>query len=297
MNKTDQNWEDLRLILAIVQGKGLSGASRLLQLHHATILRRLNMFEQRTGVVLFHRGARGYEPTEAGEEIASKALPIKQDVEDIYRLLAGQDLRLSGTIRIATSDFLAQNLLRLVITEFRRRQPNIEIEVSISPQFASLTKRDADIAFRAAGDVPEDLVCRKIGHLEYGLYGHKDMVGPFGTERSLVELDWVGDDASIAHVATNAWRKRSYPDANVLTRFDSMMGKFAAITGQLGVGFLPHFIAGSSSDLVCLKSNPENWRLDLWILTHPDFNQMNRIKAFFKCAEEVIDQIELNSAS
>lgn len=295
MNAQDHSWEDLRLVLAIAQGHGLSGASRILQKHHATILRRLNIFEARMGVVLFHRSPRGYEPTDVGDELARMALLIDQSVEDAYRQLAGRDLRLSGTVRLATSDFLAQSLLNPVLRKFRERQPSVEIEVSISPQFASLTKRDADVAIRATNKLPDNLVGHKIAKLKYGIYGHKSIMEQNNDALGLEQLDWVGDDHSIAHVTTNHWRKQEFPNARVRNRYDSLMGKFGAIRNQMGVGFLPHFLAGKAEDLICLQSRSEKWHLDLWLLTHPDLRQMNRIKAFVKCAEDVLEKYDLSN--
>lgn len=294
MPALDHNWEDLRLILAITQGRGLSGASRILRLHHATVLRRLNLFEARMGVVLFHRGARGYEPTETGEELARMAQSIDQSVEEAYRRLAGQDLRLSGTIRLATSDFIAQSLLGPVLREFQDRQPSIEIEVSISPQFASLTKRDADVALRAANAPPDNLVGRKIANLKYGVYGHAAFLERHWGGGDLEQMNWVGDDHSIAHVTTNTWRMQEFPSAKMPNRYDSLVGKFTAIRNQMGIGFLPHFLAGTAPDLVCLRTNSEHWNLDLWLLTHPDLQHMNRIKAFMTCSQEVLSRLNLS---
>lgn len=297
MNVQDHNWEDLRLVLAITQGRGLSGASRILSLHHATILRRLNSFEARMGVILFQRGARGYEPTEVGEELARVALSIDQNVEDAYRQLAGQDLRLSGNIRFVTSDFIAQTLLPPVLERFRKTHSSIDIEVSISPKFASLTKRDADVAFRAANEPPDDLVGKQIAVLGYGIYAHRSVVSLQNQNTGLEQLDWVGDDHTIAHVTTNQWRLREFPNARVRTRFDSLIGKLGAIQSGMGIGFLPHFVTLNDDNLICLKSRPEKWTLDLWLLTHPDLAQMNRIKAFLSCAEEVLTHFDLSSVS
>ncbi|MEP5758788.1 MAG: LysR family transcriptional regulator [Litoreibacter sp.] len=294
MNAQDHSWEDLRLILAIAQGRGLSGASRILQLHHATVLRRLNIFETRMGVVLFHRGPRGYEATDVGDELARMALSIDQSVEEAYRRLAGQDLRLSGTVRLATSDFIAQSLLYPVLRRFRIRQPSIELEVSISPKFASLTKRDADVAFRAASAPPDNLVGHKIANLKYGLYGHSEFLKNNSDNMGVEQLDWIGDDHTITHVTANKWRLQEFPNARVRNRYDSLIGKFGAIKNQMGIGFLPHFLAGTEPDLVCMQSEPTKWNLDLWLLTHPDLQQMNRIKAFVKCAQDVLSQFNLS---
>ena len=295
MNSQNHNWEDLRLVLAIAQGNGLSGASRILSVHHATILRRLNSFEARMGVILFQRGARGYEPTEEGEELARVALAIDQNVENAYRQLAGRDLRLSGNIRFVTSDFIGQTLLPPVLTRFRQIHSSIDIEVSISPKFASLTKRDADVAFRAANEPPDDLVGKKIAVLGYGIYANRSIVSQQDHKAGLEQFDWVGDDHTIAHVTTNQWRLSEFPNARVPTRFDSLLGKLGAIQSGMGVGFLPHFLTLNDENLICLQSRPEKWTLDLWLLTHSDLSKMNRIRAFLNCAEEVLKKFDLTS--
>lgn len=292
MNIPHHSWEDLRLVLAIAQGHGLSGASRLLGLHHATILRRLNSFEHRNGVVLFNRAARGYEPTHLGEELAHMASIIEQDVEEAYRRLAGQDLRLSGTIRFATSDYIAQTLLSAMLSNFRKQHPSIEIEVAISPQFASLTKRDADVAIRATNERIESLTGKRISFIRYGIYGHKSLLEEEGN-LGLEQLDWVGVDHTLAHVSTNQWRLSAYPNAQVRTRFDSLIGIFNAISVGMGVGFLPHFMANRDKDLICLASGDETWKLDLWLLVHPDLRHMNRIKVFMQSAERLLNEYNL----
>lgn len=294
MKTPDHSWEDLRLVHAITAGRGLSGAARMLGLHHATVLRRLNAFEYRMGIVLFDRQPSGYIPTETGEALARIAAEIGQDVESAYRKLAGQDLRLSGTIRLATSDFLAQTLLVPILRAFRARYPSIEIETAISPQFASLTKRDADVALRAVVSVPDHLVGRHIAVLGYGVYGRDDLVA----ERRGVgpeQLDWVGDDHTISHVTTNTWRQRSFPNARVKMRFDSLIGKFTAIRNGMGVGFLPHFLGASTPGLTCVSAMPGEWTLDLWIITHPDLSRMSRVQTFMNMAEAVLGEMKLDA--
>ncbi len=249
------------------------------------------------GVILFQRGARGYEPTEVGEELSRVALSIEQDVEDAYRQLAGQDLRLSGTIRFVTSDFIAQTLLPPVLKQFRQTHSSIDIEVLISPKFASLTKRDGDVAFRAANEPPDDLVGKQIAVLGYGLYAHRSILPKKNKHNALTQLDWVGDDHTISHVLSNQWRLQEFPNARVGTRFDSLAGKLAAIRSGMGIGFLPHYLTLDDENLICLKSNPKKWTLELWLLTHPDLSRMNRIKVFLSCAEDVLNRFDLSNVS
>lgn len=293
MKSRDHSWEDLRVVHAIATGRGLSGAARLLGIHHATVLRRLNAFEYRMGIVLFDRQPSGYVPTETGEELARIAADIENEVEGAYRKLAGQDLRLSGTIRLATSDFLAQTLLVPILRAFRIRYPSIEFETAISPKFASLTKRDADVALRAVNSVPDHLVGRHIAKLGYGVYGRADLVAEqrgVGPE----QLDWVGDDHTIAHVTTNTWRQQSFPNARVKMRYDSLIGKFTAIRTGMAVGFLPHFLGAATPGLTCISTAPSEWTLDLWALTHPDLSRMSRVQTFLNMTASVLGEMNLD---
>jgi len=293
MDTQEHAWEDLRLVLAIARGGGLSGASRILGLHHATVLRRLNSFEYRMGVILFERKARGYEPTPIGEEVAAIAARIECDVGDAYRQIVAHDIRLCGSIRFATSDFLAQTLLPPILATFQKKYPHIEIAVNISPQFASLSRRDADVAIRASKDKPQGLAGKCVGHLTYGIYGHRALIEEGGGSGDIEQFDWVGSDHTLAHVSINQWRLAEFKEAKVCARFDSMLGIYGAIRSKMGIGFLPHFMASNDDDLICLKTNPQQWTLGLWLLYHPDMRQMSRIKAFLEFSEAELKTYDL----
>ncbi len=303
MSAQDENWEDLRLVLAITRGRGLSGASRLLGCHHATVLRRLNSLEHRSGALLFHRSALGYEPTKEGEELARLAEGIEEDVLAAYRKLAGNDLRLSGTIRCATSDYLAQTILPGLLKQFRQQYPEISIEICVSTAFASLTKRDADVALRATIDAPDELYNQCLTKIGFGVYASPHYLSAVGEGCEISEMDWIGEDDSLAHVSTYQWRLTDYPEVDVKLKFDSLLGKYNAVCAGIGIAILPHYMARSPSlpgspllaspPLVCLAENHEGWELGLWMLTHKDLRHVHRIRAFMRCAESYISQLEL----
>ena len=123
MNAQHLDWDHLRLVLAIVRGGGLSGAAKTLRIHHATVLRRLDSFERLIGVRLFDRSPRGYRPTINGEELATIAARVEEDVLAAYRRVAGKDLRLSGTVRCATADYVSHLVLAPILTCVRTSYP------------------------------------------------------------------------------------------------------------------------------------------------------------------------------
>ena len=54
------DWDDLRFVLAVADCGTLSAAARVLNVTHATVLRRIQAFEEAHGGAVFERGAQGY---------------------------------------------------------------------------------------------------------------------------------------------------------------------------------------------------------------------------------------------
>ena len=50
-----ENWNDLKLVLAIARAGTLGGGATMLAVNHSTAFRRLNALEDRIGVRLFER--------------------------------------------------------------------------------------------------------------------------------------------------------------------------------------------------------------------------------------------------
>ena len=112
------DWDDLRVFLAVSRKGTLSGAARVLAVNHSTVFRRLNALEANLNVRLFERLPTGYEPTVAGEALSEAAGKAEAEILAAERALAGQDLRLSGALRITMPDTLARLFLPSLIAPF-----------------------------------------------------------------------------------------------------------------------------------------------------------------------------------
>src|SRR5712672_1273072 len=104
-------WDDLRYVLAVAEAGSLAGAARTLGVNHTTVLRRVGAFEKHLGLRLFERLPTGYVLTAGGEELIAAARQVNDTVIELERKLAGQDLRLSGTVRVTTTDTLMGSIL------------------------------------------------------------------------------------------------------------------------------------------------------------------------------------------
>lgn len=244
--------------------------------------------EHQTGVVLFNRESTGYKPTDEGLSLANKARLISQDVENAYLKLAGEDLRISGTIRIATSDFLEEIFLTKALGLLRQRYPEITAEIIVSSQFTSLGKRDADVAFRAITKSPKGLKGKSLTTLQYSIYSHKKLINEV---YELSDLKWISDDDTITHSQLRYWQNSIIANPDVILKANSTMAKFNAVKQGIGVSLLPDLLGESDENLVCIHSNPL-WKLDIWFLSHNDLYNLQRIKAL---ESALIDVISCNS--
>lgn len=281
-------WDDFKLILAIADAGTLSGAGRALGCSHATVFRRLGDVEMRLGARLFERSRSGYEPTPAGEEAADAARTIAASVADVERRIAGRDLKPSGTVRVTTTDTLLAGLLAPIFVEFQRSFPEIRLEVAVSNELFSLSKREADIAIRPSDAPPEALVGRKAGRIAQAIYAMPDIAAELGEKDPLKAGFWIGPDERMAYPALHRWFSERGLDGRCGMRLDTTLGIHAAAQAGAGLAVLPCYLADRDATLRRIGVPVRELAVDLWLLTHKDLRKAARIRAFMDFAFEEI---------
>lgn len=283
MNARIDNWDDLRLFLAVARAGSLSGAAREVGVNHSTVFRRIGAFEDSLGVRLFDRLPSGYALTAAGEEMQASAERVEAEIAALDRRVTGQDLRLSGVVRITTVDMLAQGLLPRHLVAFRRAYPGIEIELTVGNATLSLTRREADVALRVGNQPPETLVGRRVGRLVFAVYGAAEAGR---ATAPLAERPWIGLNAE--HAPLVSAFEAFLPGVRPGFRVSSVAAAIAAARAGIGLATLPCGIADLDPGLTRIAPLPESFTLDLWLLTHEDLRRTARIRAFLDFMAEVL---------
>lgn len=295
MNEQQIRWDDLQIVLAIAETGSLSGASRALRISHATVFRRLNEMERRLKVTLFERSRTGYIPTLSGDDLAASARRVQSEVNGAERRIIGQDLTLSGSLRITTTDTLFAGLLSPLLASFRQRYPDITLEVVISNQRQSLSRREADIAIRPTRQPPETLVGRKLSDISLAIYGQKALWQnaplllntPLPLDPvSLQKEAWIGPDVQLGDTALEKWMM----DKRAAYKLDSMLGMQSAVRHGAGIAVLPCYLADADEALLKLSAPIEALTTPLWLLTHPDLRHVARVRAFMQAIAEGVGQ-------
>ena len=281
MNEQRIRWDDLQIVAAIAETGTLSGAGRQLGISHTTVFRRLTTMENQLGVALFERSRTGYTPSAAGEDLFAVARRVQTDINGVERRLAGKDLKLSGTIRITTTDTLFDGLLAKPLARFRADYPDIKLEVVISNQVHSLSKREADIAIRPTEIPAETLVGRKVGVIQQSVYGQRMHWQNQRTPlQRLTAQPWIGPDNHMGNRALETWMAQNELNDLCHYRVDSMLGMQTAARSGTAVAVLPNYLGDADPELRRLTDPVKELDIPLWILTHPDLRRVKRIREF-----------------
>ncbi|WP_323120482.1 LysR family transcriptional regulator [Burkholderia alba] len=290
MDEQRMSWDDLRLVLAVVQAGSLAGAARRLGISHATVFRRLTAIETGLRVKLFERTRTGYVPTLAGQDAATAAERIQDEVHGVERRVAGRDARPSGIVRVTTTDTLLAGLLSPVFAAFRQSFPEIALEVLVSNAVFDLSKREADVAIRPSSAPPDTLIGRRIGVVAQAVYAAPTLRVRGG------DLEWVGPHERMGYWPLEKWMREQGVDARCAYRVDTLLGLFTAARAGIGAAVLPCYLADGDRDLVRIGDRIDVLATDLWLLTHPDLRDTARVRALSSFVATSIDTLQARLA-
>jgi len=195
--------------------------------------------------------------------------------------MQGIDNRLSGTVRVTTSDTMAQAFVIDAMRRLHEAHPDIRIHLSTSNDITNLTRREADLAVRTLKPTSPDLVSRRLTRRSMGLYASPDYLRAHGEPRpgtALAGHDIVIYQASVAPRHQEKLCLEPVSGARVAIEVNSGIAMLEAARAGLGIAELPCHMADSDPALVRIW--PE--RADhyyVWLVMHGDLNRSARVRA------------------
>ena len=276
------DWNSLKILLAIADTGSLSGAAKTLEINHSTVFRRLRSFEIEIGGRLFSRINNTYELTAMGQELLTYAHDIADSVQNMERHIIGKDIQPRGIVKITAPNNIAYRYLSRYLSEFHIQYPEIRIELLASNLEFNMNTRQADIAIRATASPPEHLVGRQVRSINWSVYASAAYKHNAGLPKTLVELQnhaLIGATGALNNQTGFIWLEKNLSQ-QVITRCDDLvtMSYFAEL-GH-GLAFLPD--DQQRPELLKLFTFEPAETSNLWILTHPDLRNVERIKIVMK---------------
>ena len=192
-----RDWSDIRVFLAVFREGSTLAASRKLGVAQPTVSRRIDALEQATGLVLFDRDTRGFQPTENARALFPLAQRMEADADALAAI--AHDLSQPRPIRITAPEQFGDRTMG-IFSGFAGAHPGIAIKFVHSMQVLDLLAGEADIAFRVSnGNHDPELIQRRLGVDRFALYGSQDYAV------SVVRVFWRAERFLLTEALVHHW--------------------------------------------------------------------------------------------
>lgn len=283
------NWDEIRTAYQVARMGTVSGAAEVLGVHHATVIRHIDAIEARLGVKLFQRHARGYTPTEAGQDLLRVAQATEDQFNQLVGRLKGQGDEVSGEL-VVTSLAPLSPLLVPVLSAFQADHPGLIVRFLTGERLFRLEYGEAHVAIRA-GAAPEqpDNVVQRFADLPAAMYASQAYIAEYGKPASVEEFAghrFVGADDPDNRAPYSKWLYAQVPSETVIFRCNSGEASDEAVLAGAGIGFMSVWEAERHPSLVQVLPPQPEWASALWLVTHVDLHRTNKVQSFLRYLKE-----------
>ncbi len=275
------DWDLIRAFLAVAEHGTLASAAERLQVSQPTLGRHIDTLEADTGLTLFARGRRGMVLTEAGLSLVDEAKAMRAEADRFALKAAGRARTVRGPVRITASEVVSTYVLPPIIAGFCEAEPEIQVELVPSDSAENLLSRDADIAVRMFRPVQNDLIARKTGDMQMGLYAHKDYLARHGEPEDIESFfghRLVGMDRSTLIIDGMADLGIRAERSQFTVRTDDQVAYWQLVRAGAGIGVAPRIVASRDPDVRRIMTDIPIAPLPIWLASHRELRTSQRIR-------------------
>lgn len=283
------NWDEIKTAYQVARMGTVSGAAEVLGVHHATVIRHIDALEGRLGVKLFQRHARGYTPTEAGDDLFRVAQATDDQFSQLVGRIKGRGTEVSGELVVTSLVTMAPRMAP-VLTEFQQRHPDVVVRYLTGERLFRLEYGEAHVAIRA-GNAPDqpDNVVQPFVRQSMGIYATKGYVAQHGHPEDIGKAKghrFVSHDSADNRAPFHKWLRSQVDEDDITFRSTDVRALEQAVLAGAGIGFLPVMEARANPNLVEIMTPREDWSSPLWLVTHVDLHRTNKVQAFLTFLKE-----------
>lgn len=280
-----ENWDEIKTAYQVARMGTVSGAADVLGVHHATVIRHIDALEGRLGVKLFQRHARGYTPTEAGDDLFRVAQATDDQFNQLSGRIKGRGTTVSGELVVTSLVGLAPRMAP-VLSEFQQQHPDVIVRYLTGDRLFRLEYGEAHVAIRAgtAPDQPDNVV-QPFVKQSMGLFATQDYIERHGMPESVEGCTghrFVSHDSEDTRAPFHRWLREVVDEDCITFRSTDVRALEQAVLAGAGIGFMPIMEARENPDLVEIMPPREDWSSPLWLVTHVDLHRTNKVQAFLK---------------
>jgi len=157
-----QNLNDMIVFAEVVECGSFTSAADKMDLPKSNISRKVARLEQALGVLLLQRTTRKLSLTEIGQIYFHHCQRIKEEIAEAEYNIARSLARPSGKLRLTASIGVGQHLLTPLLPAFKKRCPDVTVELELSNRRIDLLEEQFDAAIRVGELDDSTMVAKKL---------------------------------------------------------------------------------------------------------------------------------------
>lgn len=244
------DWDKLRIFYSVALSKSLTKAGETLGLSQSAVSRQISALEEKLGIALFHRHARGLMLTEQGEILFRTVSDMVVKLQATENALAEASAKPKGPFKVAVPDTFGNIWLAQQMKEYTDLYPDIQVTLLCEDRELDLTLRQADAAIRFHPAKNPDLVQKSIMTLRNSLYASNDYLRLHGVPQSINDLRThrlLGYDTGSAPPFPEINWLFETPQARAqglapFFRVNSLLAMRTAVKQGMGIAILPDYL-------------------------------------------------------
>ncbi len=281
------DWDKLKTFHFAAETGSLTHAADKLGVSQSAVSRQIAALEERIGVPLFQRHARGLMLTGPGtalklltDDMAAVAAKAASTLNDARDKVIGE-LTVTAPVAFGTT-WLAPRM-----GGFADKFPELRTRLLLEDREYDLLKLEAECAIRLWPSTQADVIQRKLGEMRTHLCASHAYLDRHGTPTTPDDLNthrivsYNNHEAVQLRVldwATHVGREDEEPRVAAL-ECNNLIGVMRAMIGGFGIGALPDYMARGRTDLVRLLPGVEGPKFDVYFVYPRDLKGSQRIVA------------------
>jgi DNA-binding transcriptional LysR family regulator len=228
----------------VVDSGSFVGAAERLDLSTAMVSKHVMSIEKRLRVRLLNRNSHKLSLTEPGKLYFDRCKGILQDLEKTEQELESLSSAPCGTLRVACCDTCIPSLgLAGVLAEYRRRWPEVVLDVSFMNGTVDMVEEGYDLALRLISDerLPAGVVARRVRSVPFRLAASRAYLERHGVPKVPEDLsrhDFV-TAGNHEFLSLQGPEGRLEIPLRVAVPCRTMAGVAITVAGGVGIGVVP----------------------------------------------------------
>ena len=158
-----QKFHSTSVFVRVVEAGSFTRASHQLQMPKSTVSHKIKELEIQLGFQLLKRTTRKLVLTELGEHYYKESKTILQSFHDLQSSLLNKKSKAQGLLRITTPVELGTSILIDYFSGFKKRYPDIVLDLIMSDRLVDLVGENIDVAIRAGALPDSSMISKRLG--------------------------------------------------------------------------------------------------------------------------------------